>query len=78
MFNTIENLTSQDEQVAVFANAAAHLAPGGRFVVEVEVPSLAGLPSGERGRVFDLGPATSASTRTTTRSASCFPLTTGR
>ena len=54
VFNTIENVTSQDEQVAVFANAAAHLAPGGRFVVEVEVPSLTGLPSGERGRVFDL------------------------
>ena len=56
VFNTIENVTSQDEQVAVFANAAAHLAPGGRFVVEVEVPSLTGLPSGERGRVFDLSP----------------------
>jgi SAM-dependent methyltransferase len=54
VFNTIENVTSQDEQVAVFGNAAAHLAPGGRFVVEVEVPSLVGLPSGERGRVFDL------------------------
>jgi SAM-dependent methyltransferase len=56
VFNTIENVTSQDEQVAVFANAAAHLAPGGRFAVEVEVPSLTGLPSGERGRVFDLSP----------------------
>jgi hypothetical protein len=56
VFNTIENVTSQDEQVAVFANAAAHLAPGGRFVVEVEIPSLTGLPSGERGRVFDLSP----------------------
>jgi SAM-dependent methyltransferase len=56
VFNTIENVTSQDEQVAVFGNAAAHLAPGGRFVVEVEVPSLVGLPSGERGRVFDLSP----------------------
>jgi SAM-dependent methyltransferase len=54
VFNTIENVTSQGEQVAVFENAAAHLAPGGRFVVEVEVPSLVGLPSGERGRVFDL------------------------
>ena len=52
VFNTIENVTSQDEQVAV----AAHLAPGGRFVVEVEVPSLTGLPSGEQGRVFDLSP----------------------
>jgi SAM-dependent methyltransferase len=56
VFNTIENVTSQDDQVAVFANAAAHLAPGGRFVVEVEVPSLVGLPSGARGRVFDLSP----------------------
>jgi SAM-dependent methyltransferase len=56
VFNTIENVTSQDEQVAVFGNAAAHLAPGGRFVVEVEVPSLVGFPPGERGRVFDLSP----------------------
>jgi SAM-dependent methyltransferase len=54
VFNTIENVTSQDEQVAVFANAAEHLAPGGRFVVEVEVPSIADLPAAERGRVFDL------------------------
>jgi SAM-dependent methyltransferase len=56
VFNTIENVTTQDEQIAVFANAAAHLAPGGRFVVEVEVPSIPHLPSAERGRVFDLSP----------------------
>jgi SAM-dependent methyltransferase len=56
VFNTIENVTSQDEQIAVFANAAAHLVPGGRFVVEVEVPSIPRLPSAERGRVFDLSP----------------------
>jgi SAM-dependent methyltransferase len=56
VFNTIENVTSQDEQVAVFANAAAHLAPGGRFAVEVEVPSIASLPPSERGRVFDVSP----------------------
>jgi SAM-dependent methyltransferase len=36
--NTIMNVTTQDEQVAVFANAAAHLEPGGCFVVEVGVP----------------------------------------
>jgi len=36
--NTIMNVTSQDEQVAVFVNAAAHLEPGGCFVVEVGVP----------------------------------------
>src|SRR5512142_961246 len=29
VFNTIMNLTTQDEQVACFRNAAAHLEPGG-------------------------------------------------
>ena len=47
VFNTIVNLTSQDEQVACFQNAAAHLEPGGAFVVEVGVPSLRRLPPGE-------------------------------
>jgi SAM-dependent methyltransferase len=54
VFNTIMNVTTQDEQVAVFANAAAHLGPGGRFVVEVGVPAVAGLAAGELGRVFDV------------------------
>jgi SAM-dependent methyltransferase len=52
--NTIMNVTTQAEQVAVFANAAAHLAPGGCFVVEVIVPQLRRLPAGETGRVFTL------------------------
>ena len=39
VFNTIGNVTTQDGQVAVFANAAAHLEPGGHFVVEVGVPT---------------------------------------
>ena len=56
VFNTIMNVTTQDEQVAVFANAAAHLAPGGRFVVEVGLPAVSGLPAGELGRVFDVSP----------------------
>jgi SAM-dependent methyltransferase len=56
VFNTIMNVTTQDEQVAVFENAAAHLAPGGRFVVEVGVPAVSGLPAGELGRVFDVSP----------------------
>jgi SAM-dependent methyltransferase len=47
VFNTIMNLTTQAEQVACFANAAAHLAPGGVFVVEVMVPELRRLPPGE-------------------------------
>jgi SAM-dependent methyltransferase len=48
VFNTINNLTTQDEQVACFANAAAHLGPGGRFVIEVGLPNTAPLT------VFDL------------------------
>ena len=36
--NTIMNLTTQDEQVACFRNAAAHLEPNGCFVIEVLVP----------------------------------------
>ena len=54
--NTIMNVTTQDEQLAVFANAAAHLAPGGCFVVEVIVPQLRRVPPGEAARVFTLEP----------------------
>jgi SAM-dependent methyltransferase len=50
--NTITNLTTQDEQVAAFGNAAAHLAPGGHFVIENYVPELRRLPPGETVRVF--------------------------
>jgi SAM-dependent methyltransferase len=52
VFNTVMNLTTQDAQVACFANAAAHLRPGGRFLVEVSVPDLQRLPRGERYRPF--------------------------
>ena len=52
VFNTIGNLTEQDEQVACFRNAAAHLEPDGRFVIEVGVPDLQRLPAGERFRPF--------------------------
>jgi SAM-dependent methyltransferase len=48
VFNSINNVTTQDGQVDVFANAAAHLGPGGRFVVEVGVPNTQPL------EVFDL------------------------
>jgi SAM-dependent methyltransferase len=54
VWNTIMNVTTQDEQLAVFANAAAHLEPGGSFVVEVVVPQVRRLPPGEIGRVFTL------------------------
>jgi SAM-dependent methyltransferase len=56
VFNTIMNLTTQDEQVACFENAAAHLRPGGRFVVEVGVPDLQRLPRGEVYRPFSVRP----------------------
>jgi SAM-dependent methyltransferase len=54
VWNSIMNVTTQVEQVAVFRNAAAHLEPGGLFVVEVVVPQLRRLPPGEAGRVFTL------------------------
>jgi SAM-dependent methyltransferase len=54
VFNTIMNLTSQDEQVACFENAARHLRPGGRFVVENIVPALRRLPPGNSGVPFAL------------------------
>jgi RimJ/RimL family protein N-acetyltransferase len=52
VFNTIENLTTQEAQVACFRNVAAHLEPGGSFLVEVEVPPLRWLAPGETMRVF--------------------------
>jgi SAM-dependent methyltransferase len=50
VYNTISNLTSQDAQVACFENAAAHLVPGGCFLVEVGVPDLRRLPPGQNVR----------------------------
>ena len=54
--NTIMNLTTQDEQVECFRNVAAHLEPGGGFVIEVMVPTLRRLPPGETVRAFTLTP----------------------
>lgn len=55
VYNTIGNLTTQAAQVACFANAAAHLAPGGCFVIELLIPELRSLPPGARHVVFDAG-----------------------
>jgi SAM-dependent methyltransferase len=52
VFNTIGNVTTQDDQVRCFETAAAHLEPGGVFVVEKSVPILRRLPPGERFAVF--------------------------
>lgn len=56
VYNTIGNLVTQDAQVACFANAAAHLRPGGCFVVEVGVPRLRVLPPGTDAHVFSHAP----------------------
>ncbi|HVD49666.1 MAG TPA: class I SAM-dependent methyltransferase [Gaiellaceae bacterium] len=54
VYNTILNLTTQAKQVACFRNVAAHLEPGGCFVIEVLVPDLQRLPPGETSRPFNL------------------------
>jgi hypothetical protein len=54
--NTITNLTTQDEQVDCFRNVAAHLKPGGLFVIENYIPALQHLPPGEAIRVFTRTP----------------------
>jgi SAM-dependent methyltransferase len=56
VYSTIGNLTTQEQQVACFANAAAHLEPGGCFVIEVGVPDLRRLPPGEDAREFSHAP----------------------
>ena len=52
VFNTISNLTTQDEQVACFENAARHLRGGGRFLIENGVPDLRRLPPTSGGVPF--------------------------
>ena len=54
--NTITNLTTQDAQVQCFRNVAAHLEPGGCFVIEVYVPELQRLPPGETIHAFTVTP----------------------
>jgi SAM-dependent methyltransferase len=56
VYNTISNLLAQSEQVACFRNAARHLVPGGRFVVELWVPELRKLPPGQQATVWQCEP----------------------
>jgi SAM-dependent methyltransferase len=56
VFNTIMNLTTQEEQIACFRNVAAHLEPRGRFVIEVGLPELQRLAPGETFRPFTVTP----------------------
>jgi SAM-dependent methyltransferase len=54
VWNSISNLRTQQEQVQCFRNAARHLAPGGRFVIELWVPPLRRLPPGQTAVPFDV------------------------
>lgn len=56
VYNTISNLLTQGEQVACFRNAARHLVPGGRFVIELWVPELRKLPPGQQATVWTSEP----------------------
>jgi SAM-dependent methyltransferase len=56
VFNTIMNLTTQAAQVACFRNVAAHLEPGGCFVIEVAIPDLRRLPAGQNVVPFHVSP----------------------
>lgn len=54
VYNTVSNLLTQHEQVECFRNAARHLEPGGRFVIELWVPPLRRLPPGQLAAPFDM------------------------
>ena len=54
VWNSIGNLRTQAEQVACFANAARHLDPGGRFVIELWVPGIRRFPPGQAGVPFHI------------------------
>lgn len=55
VWNSISNLRTQAEQVACFRNAARHLVPGGRFVIELAIPHIRRLPPGQTAVPFHVG-----------------------
>ena len=70
VYNSIGNLITQDQQVACFANAAAHLEPGGYFVIEVGVPIYADCRRAKTHGCSLMPLAMSATTATPTSSPS--------
>jgi SAM-dependent methyltransferase len=54
VWNSIGNLCTQQEQVQCFRNAAQHLSPGGRFVVELGVPPIRRFPPGQVAVPFEV------------------------
>lgn len=59
VFNTLFNLTSQDDQVRCFRNVAERLRAGGAFLVEAVIPDVSGFHDGYRVRTkhVDFGAA---------------------
>ncbi len=55
VWNSIGNLRTQAEQVACFRNAARHLAPGGRFAIELGIPAIRRFPPGQSAVPFHVG-----------------------
>jgi SAM-dependent methyltransferase len=55
VWNSLGNVRTQDEQVACFRNAARHLAPGGRFVIELWIPPIRRFPPGQTAVPFHVG-----------------------
>ncbi|GAA1408032.1 class I SAM-dependent methyltransferase [Catellatospora coxensis] len=54
VWNSIGNVRTQDEQVECFRNAARHLAPGGRFVIELWIPGIRRMPPGQSAVPFSI------------------------
>ncbi|WP_248309469.1 class I SAM-dependent methyltransferase [Bosea sp. Tri-44] len=77
VYNTISNLLTQAQQVACFRNAARHLSPGGRFVVELGVPELRKLSPGSRRSSGSRRRAISASIPTTRCASNWSPIMSG-
>lgn len=55
VWNSISNLRTQAEHVECFRNAARHLSPGGRFVIELWVPAVRRLPPGQPAVPMSIG-----------------------
>jgi SAM-dependent methyltransferase len=56
VFNSMGNLLEQSEWVQTFRNAARHLQPGGRFLMELWIPDLRRFPPGATAVPFDISP----------------------
>ena len=75
VYNTINNLASQEAQLACFRNVAEHLIPGGCFVIETNVPHLRHLPPGQDILDTGLAPGGSSATALTTPLSSTAAIT---